>query len=393
MRAKAREGARRREMAREGDVIARPRGRTGRFTARASGIARASVATMTPEPENLPEAAASLAPFVEMMLGAISREYPYHATLMLARDQDLILPRLATPAFASCFDWHSSVHSHWGLARALRFAPAAPWAARARAALATSLSPQRLEAEAAYLTAPGHEGFERPYGLAWLLQLGGELRGWDDAGARHWAGLLLPLERLAASRLMGWIERLQWPVRSGEHSQSAFATGLFMDFARDANHPELIPRIAERAVRLYGADREAPVRWEPSGQDFLSPLLGEADLMRRAMPPSSFAPWLAGFLPPAEAPELARWLTPVVSPDQADGKFAHLDGLNLTRAWMLEGIVSALPAAHGHGPVLAAAGERHRDAGLAGAVSAQHWAGTHWLGSFATYLLTRRGIA
>ena len=219
------------------------------------------------------------------------------------------------------------------------------------------------------------------------------MRSWNDAGAQHWAGLLLPLERIAAPRLMGWIDRLPWPVRSGEQSQSAFAIGLFLDYARDAAHPELIPRIAERAVRLYGADRDAPVRWEPSGQDFLSPLLGEADLMRRAMGQSAFAPWLTAFLPRPDAPELQRWLTPVASPDASDGKFAHLDGLNLTRAWMLDGIVSALPTAHGHREALAAAANRHREAGLGGAVATQHWAGTHWLGSFATYLLTSRGIA
>lgn len=346
---------------------------------------------MVPDSAKSPAAHAVLAPFVEMMLAAIGREYPYHALLPLARDQDLVLPRLATPAFANSFDWHSSVHTHWGLARALRVAPGAPWAPRARAALALSLAPKRLEAEAAFLSAPGREGFERPYGLAWLLQLCAEMRGWNDEGARLWAGLLSPLEHIAASRLMGWVDRLPLPVRSGEHSQSAFAIGLFMDWARDAKHAELAPRLAERAVRLYAADREAPVRWEPSAQDFLSPLLGEADLMRRAMPQAAFAPWLAAFLPAPDAPDLARWLTPVASPDQADGKLAHLDGLNLTRAWMLDGIAGALPESHAHRPALAAAAERHLEAGLAGARTT-HYAGTHWLGSFAVYLLTGRGL-
>jgi hypothetical protein len=328
-----------------------------------------------------------------MMLASLGREYPYHATIVIGRDQDLILPRLATPMFASCFDWHSAVHAHWGLARALRMAPTAPWAPSARGALALSVTQGKVEAEAAFLQAPGREGFERPYGLAWLLQLCGEMRGWNDPGAQHWAGYLLPLERLAASRLMGWIERLPTPVRSGEHSQSAFAMGLFMDYAKESGHHELVPRIAERAVRLYAADREAPLAWEPSAQDFLSPLLGEADLLRRAMPQTSFAPWLTGLLPGPGAPELRRWLTPVTSPDPADGKFAHFDGLNLTRAWMLEGIVSALPASHPHAEGLAAAAAAHREAGLAGARATQHYAGTHWLGSFAVYLLTGRGIA
>ncbi len=335
--------------------------------------------------------AAELAPFVEMMLASIGREYPYHVLMLVQREEDLVPPGRATPAFASCFDWHSSVHTHWGLARSVRTAPAAPWAAAARAALAASLTAERLEAEAAFLSAPGREGFERPYGLAWLLQLCGELRSWDDPDARRWAERLEPLERLAASRLSAWAERLPWPVRSGEHSQSAFAFGLLLDWARNAGRSDVLAGVAEQAVRLYGGDRGAPVHFEPSGQDFLSPILGEADLMRRALPAGRFASWLEVFLPSPVAVHLARWLAPVASPDQADGKFAHLDGLNLTRAWMLEGVVAALPEGHPHRGGLAEAARAHRAAGLAGA-GTTHYAGTHWLGSFAVYLLTRRGL-
>jgi hypothetical protein len=346
---------------------------------------------MSPETAKPTDAATALEPFVDMMLSAIGREYPYHSLMVVGRDEDAIPPRLATPAFATCFDWHSAVHTHWGLVRALRCAPAAPWAPRARASLGARLTAPNLEAEAAFFSAPGREGFERPYGLAWLLQLCAEMHAWNDPEARRWAEWLGPLERLAVARLSAWVERLPWPVRSGEHSQSAFAFGLFLDYARDTGHAELAPRIARHAVRLHAADREAPVRWEPSGQDFLSPLLGEADLMRRALPGADYASWLAAFLPRPDAPELARWLTPVSSPDPSDGKLSHLDGLNLTRAWMLDGIVSALPESHTHRDVLAAAAARHRDAGLAGARTT-HYAGTHWLGSFATYLLTHRGL-
>lgn len=334
----------------------------------------------------------ALAPFAGMMLAAIERAYPYHSLVLLAGDGDVAPPRVATPAFATCFDWHSAVHTHWGLARALRRSPGAAWAAPARAALDASLTPARLAAEHAFVTAPGREGFERPYGLAWLLQLAAELHTWDDAGARRWAAALAPLERVAAARLLGWLERLPWPVRSGEHSQSAFAAGLFIDWARDAGETDARSRAAAQAVRLHGADRDAPVGWEPSAQDFLSPLLAEADLMRRALPPGEFAPWLAAFLPSPNAAALERWLVPVASPDPADGKFAHLDGLNLTRAWMLDGLVAALPGTHAHFSVLAAAAQRHRAAGLAGARS-PHWAGSHWLGSFAVYLVTGRGLA
>jgi hypothetical protein len=329
--------------------------------------------------------------FVEMALEAIRCEYPYHVSIVATRDQDVAPPRVLTPVFCGSFDWHSAVHGHWCLLRATRICPDAPWVARARAALAFSLTRQKLEAEAAFLRAPGREGFERPYGLAWLLQLAAELRGAADTAAEHWIPLFAPLEQLAAMRLMAWLDKLAWPVRSGEHAQSAFALGLFFDWARDAGNAGLCGRIAERAVRLYGADRDAPVRYEPSAQDFLSPILGEADLLRRAMPPESYAPWLSRFLPAPGSPDLVRWLTPVTSPDQADGKFAHLDGLNLSRAWMLEGIARGISAVHPLALPLAQAARRHREAGLAGARSG-HYAGTHWLGSFAIYLLTGRGL-
>jgi hypothetical protein len=347
---------------------------------------------MTPEPPLPPATTEALTPFVEMMLGAVAREYPYHVLVLVHRDEDLVPPRLATPAFATCFDWHSAVHTHWGLARALRCAPASPWAPRVRGALAASLTAARLEAEAAHFSAPGRESFERPYGLAWLLQLAAELRAWDDRDASAWARALEPMERIASQRLLAWAGRLPWPVRAGEHSQSAFALGLLLDWARDAEQPGMQASVAAHVVRLYGGDREAPVRWEPSGQDFLSPLLGEADVMRRALPEARFASWLEAFLPGPGSEELGHWLTPVASPDQADGKFAHLDGLNLTRAWMLDGVVNALPAAHPLRAGLEQAALRHRASGLAGART-PHYAGTHWLGSFAVYLLTGRGLA
>jgi hypothetical protein len=336
--------------------------------------------------------AGALAPFVELALGAIRCEYPYHVSFVASGERDFAPPRVRTPVFYGAFDWHSAVHGHWTLVRALRLAPGAPWVARVSGELALSLTAPKLEAEAAFLRAPGHEAFERPYGLAWVLQLAAELRGSEDAAAPLWRAQIAPLEQLAAMRLHAWLDRLPWPVRSGEHSQSAFALGLFFDWAREAGHADLRGRIAERAVRLYGGDQDAPVRYEPSAQDFLSPILGEADLLRRAMPPDAFGPWLTRFLPAPGSHDLARWLSPVTSPDRTDGKFAHLDGLNLSRAWMLEGVVRGLPPGHPLVPELTEAATRHRDAGLAGARGG-HYAGTHWLGSFATYLLTGRGLA
>ena len=334
--------------------------------------------------------AVEVEPIARMVLEWIGREYPVHVTHLLTSAADARPPRQLTPAFYGSFDWHSSVHGHWCLARLLRLFPDARFAAPAAAAVAAGLTPEHLAAEAAYVAAPGREGFERPYGLAWLLELALELREWGSGPARTWLAALEPLESLAAARLASWLPKLRWPVRSGEHAQTAFALGLALDWARGAGDGGLEALIVERALAWYGDDREAPIAFEPSGQDFLSPVLGEADLMRRVLDRERFQGWIEGFLPDVGGAGAARWLTPVVPADRADGKLAHLDGLNLSRAWMLEGIAAALPEHDRGARTLGEAARRHREAGLA-AVPGEHDAGRHWLGSFAVYLLTGRG--
>ena len=320
---------------------------------------------------------------------AIEREYPVALHVTLERPEDLALPRRLTPAFCGSYDWHSAVHGHWCLARAARLHPDADWAERARRSLARSLVSPKLAREHAFVEA--RPGFERPYGLAWLLQLAAELRAWDHAPARRWSEWLAPLEELAATRLMDWAEKLPWPVRSGEHGQSAFALGLALDWARDAGRPTYRERLGLACARLYRADIAAPVAYEPSAHDFLSPALAEADAMRRVLPREAFTNWIYNFLPDARDEALARWLTPVATPERSDGKFAHLDGLNLSRAWMMDGVLSVLPDTHEHYSVLERASAMHAAAGLEGA-QGDDWMGTHWLGSFAVYLLTRRGV-
>lgn len=327
-----------------------------------------------------------------LVLAAIHREYPSHILHLLRSDADVRPPRELTPAFFGSFDWHSCVHGHWCLARLTRRFPDAPFASRSRAALATSLTPERLSGEVAYMGSDGRQGFERPYGLAWLLQLGAELREWDDPEAQAWRSALQPLESLARQRLAAWLERLPWPIRSGEHAQSAFAMGLALDWARAARQPDFAALIERRSRDFHSADQNAPIAFEPSGHDFLSPALGAADLMRRVLAPGEFADWLGRFLPDLESPAARRWLTPVASPDRADGKLAHLDGLNLSRAWMLDGVASALAAADPRRAILLERSRAHAQAGLA-AVTEEHYAGAHWLGTFAVYLLTRRGVA
>jgi hypothetical protein len=321
----------------------------------------------------------------------VHQEYPNKIAHVLSGDADVRPPRELTPAFYGCYDWHSSVHGHWLLARLARTFPGAPFAPRARAALARSLEAEKLTAEAGYLSGPGRTSFERPYGLAWLLQLTAELREWQDPQAQQWATLLRPLETAAAARLREWLPKLSRPIRIGEHDQTAFAFGLVLDWARTAGDHPMIDLILSKAGEFYRNDRACPLNYEPNGQDFLSPCIAEADLMRRVLAPPAYADWLRVFLPQIPADGSAAWLDPVVVTDPTDPKLAHLDGLNLSRAWMLDGIVSGLPESDSRRAALRAAADRHREAGLE-AVTGEHYEGGHWLGSFAVYLSSRRGI-
>jgi hypothetical protein len=330
--------------------------------------------------------------FAGFALAAVRREYPNHVSLYLSADADLAPPRELTPAFYGAFDWHSAVHGHWTLARAARLLEEGPAAVAARRVLAESLTDERLGAELRFLSAPGRAGFERPYGLAWLLQLALELREWEDPDAARWAAAVAPLASHAANVLRRWLPTLPWPVRGGEHTQTAFALGLARDWARGTGDPAMVELIDARARDFFEDDHDAPIAYEPGGHDFLSPVLGEADLMRRVFTPQRFASWLSAFLPSLATPVARRWLAPVVSPDPTDGKLSHLDGLNLSRAWMLEGIAAALPEGDPRILPLREAAGRHRVRGLA-ALDEAHYAGAHWLGSFAMYLVTRRGRA
>ena len=329
--------------------------------------------------------------FARLALACVDKEFPNKISHVLNSNADVAPPRKLTPAFCGCYDWHSSVHGHWLLVRLLRTFPEASFAAPSRAALRKSLSAENLKQEAAYLRGEGRASFERPYGLVWLLTLCAELREWNDPDAREMAANLRPLEETALERLTTWLPKLSNPVRIGEHDQTAFALGLMLDYARSVGNDAVAKLVNEQARKFFLADKNCPLAYEPSGEDFLSPCLGEADVMRRVLPPKEFATWLQAFMPQIPKTAKANWLPVVVSPDPSDPKLAHLDGLNLSRAWMLEGIMSGLAPGDSRRPALAAAAEAHRRAGLA-AVTGEHYEGGHWLGSFAVYLTTRRGI-
>jgi len=323
--------------------------------------------------------------FANLALACVNKEYPNKIGHNLNSDRDVLPPRTLTPAFYGCYDWHSSVHGHWLLARLARTFPNAPFAKPAREALRHDLTPENIAEEVKYLEGEGRASFERPYGLAWLLQLGAELREWDDPLAKELSANLAPLETAAKKRITTWLPKLTNPIRIGEHNQTAFSLGLMIDAGRIAHDEAFVNLLTKRAEDFYINDKKCPMSWEPSGEDFLSPCLGEADLMRRVLPPARYGTWLRDFLPGTLR------LTPAVVTDPSDPKLAHLDGLNLSRAWMLEGIASGLPRGDSRIAALRAVASSHREAGLA-AVTGAHYEGGHWLGSFAVYLATHRGI-
>jgi hypothetical protein len=360
-------------------------------TLAAACLAGAAVRGQAPPPSPAVFDEAAAARFANLALACVHQEYPNKIAHVLSGDADVRPPRELTPAFYGCYDWHSSVHGHWLLARLARIFPAAPFTPRARAALARSLTAENAAVEARYLAGPGRTSFERPYGLAWLLQLTAELREWQDPQAQQWATVLRPLETSAAARLKEWLPKLSRPIRIGEHDQTAFAFGLVLDWARTAGDGQMIDLILSKTGEFYRNDRACPLNYEPSGQDFLSPCIAEADLMRRVLAPPAFAAWLQAFLPQVPVNGSPAWLEPAVVTDPSDPKLAHLDGLNLSRAWMLDGIVSGLPAPDARRASLQAAARRHRDAGLK-AVTGEHYEGGHWLGSFAVYLSSGRGL-
>ncbi len=334
--------------------------------------------------------AATAGRFAALALACVQKEYPNKISHVLNSPEDIKAPHELTPAFYGCYDWHSSVHGHWLLARLVGEFPQAAFVPEAVAALKANLTQARIAGEVEYLNGSGRETFERPYGLAWLLQLAAELRESRTPDAAALAGALRPLESAVVARLKAWLPKLAYPIREGEHAQTAFAFGLILDYARGTDSA-LVTMVVAKAREFHLHDRDCPINYEPSGQDFLSPCLAEADLMRRVLPPRDFAAWLTTFLPRLPITNSDAWLPIGVVTDKTDGKLAHLDGLNLSRAWMLEGIAAGLPAGDLRRRALMAAARTHAASGLA-AVTGEHYAGGHWLGSFATYLTTRRGI-
>lgn len=328
--------------------------------------------------------------FAALALKCVHNEYPNKIGLVYNSDAEVAPPRLRTPAFYGCFDWHSSVHGHWLLARLLRLHPDAPYAAEVRTALDQSLTRENIKGEVRALSTPNQASFERPYGLAWALALDVELEKNTTPQGKKWAKAFAPLATLAAGKLKSWLPKLYYPIRNGEHTQTAFGLSLAIDYARAVGDKPFEDLIVSRARFYYGSDVNCPLAYEPSGEDFLSPCLGEAALMARIMPQKEFVRWLGRFLPQIPAHGGTSWLKIGVVTDRSDPRLAHLDGLNLSRAWMLDKIAHALPATDARRAALLQTAKAHAEATLP-FVTGEHYEGGHWLGTFAIYYLTERG--
>ena len=338
------------------------------------------------EPSELTTARASA--LVRLSLACAEREWPNKPGHVLDGEAALRPPRELTPAFFGCFDWHSAVHGHWAMLRVLRRFPDLPEAAQVRALLDRHLTPERLASERAFFEREHSRTFERPYGWGWFALLHAEAAGFDDPDGRRWAAATSGLAALLSRRTREYIDRLTVPVRDGTHGSTAFSLVHLLDAARVTGDGELERAIVRRARDFYLADRGCPTAWEPSGEDFISPCLAEADLMRRVLPPAELGPWLERFLPPPDSDAFATLRRPVEVRDPEDPRIGHLIGLAFHRAWCFGGLAEALPAASPHALVLRRLADVHLADGLR-RMSDSGYGGEHWLATFAVYALTR----
>jgi len=325
--------------------------------------------------------------FARLALGGIEREFPNKLGHVMNDASEVQNPASLHPAFYGSFDWHSSVHGHWMLVRLLKLFPDLPEGNAIREVLGRHLTAANIAAEVAYFAQPNRKSFERTYGWAWLLKLAEELHGWEDGDAKKWASALAPLADALEKRYIDFLPRQTYPIRRGVHPNTAFGIAFGLDYARAAGRAELEKLLVDRARAYYCDDAGYPAAWEPDGDDFFSPSLMEADLMRRVLPRPEFSRWFRRFLPALARGEQRSRLEPAVVADRSDPKIVHLDGLNLSRAWCMKGIASTLGADHPLARTLIGSARAHADATLAH-VTSGHYEGEHWLASFAVYLLT-----
>nr|WP_175798410.1 DUF2891 domain-containing protein [Burkholderia anthina] len=322
--------------------------------------------------------------FASLALAHLTREYPNKLTHSLEGPHDVQGPRALHPIFYGSYDWHSCVHGYWLVLRVLERYPALPEAERIIAIVDAHFTDANVAGERAYLALPHNSGFERPYGWAWLLALSAQLERLVLKGvvpqAARWASTMAPLTDLFVSRFETFLPKATYPLRVGTHFNTAFALALTLEFARETRRDGLAALIVDTAKRWHAND-VACQAWEPSGDEFLSPALMEAELMRRVLPAGEFDGWFARFLPDLARGEPATLFVPATVSDRSDGKIAHLDGLNLSRAWCQRSLAGALPEGDARRTKLLDAADRHLASALAHV--AGDYMGEHWLATFA----------
>ena len=314
----------------------------------------------------------------QIALGHVRQEYPHKLDHVLLSDADATTPRILHPIFYGSFDWHSCVHGWWTLLTLRRLFPQIEVASAIRALADDSFTEDKVKSELDYLSRPSSGGFERPYGWAWLMALHLEASRHEDA---DWGRQLEPLAKAFAKRLTSYLALLTYPIRTGTHFNTAFAMVLASEWAEQFD-PVLQAQICERAQSWFAGDQHCQA-WEPSGDDFLSSALIEALCMMRTMPPEEFAPWLQDFLPELAECRPAALFKPAAVSDRSDGKIAHLDGLNLSRAWCWRELSQTLGSGN------SALANRVADEHLVAALPhlSGDYAGEHWLASFALLAL------
>ncbi len=328
------------------------------------------------------------AAFAQIALANVVREFPNKLDHVMAGPDDARRPRDLHPAFYGSFDWHSCVHMHWLLARVRRLFPDLRHDPEIVLLFDHHLTHANIAAECAYLARPEARGFERTYGWAWLLALATELERGRDAASRRWAAVLQPLADAFVRRYLDYLPRQHQPLRAGTHANSAFGLLFALEYARAVGNTSLDALSGERARSWFAGDCDAPARWEPSGTDFLSPVLMVAMLMRQVIPEQEFAVWLDAFLPGLAQRDPSSLFTPASVSDRTDPFIVHLDGLNLSRAWCFNGVAQSLPVSDPRAAILREAAIEHLDAGLAGMEDGDYM-GEHWLATFATLALSQ----
>lgn len=327
----------------------------------------------------------------ELVLKGVDTEFPTKLSLMYTSKTQILRPKKHFPAFFGCFDWHSSVHGHWVLVRLLKQYPKIENAERLRTTLANHLTEAKLGKEAEFFARDEQKSFERMYGWAWLLRLVMELESWEDRDAKVWRHNLAPLENVLVRRIEDYLPRLTYPIRIGQHTDTAFALGQILDYAVAMDNKPLERLVKKRAEEFYGSDIAYPVHYEPSGHDFFSSCWNEADLMRRVLPQKEFEAWLSKFLPKLATQLADGTISPVIVSDVTDPKIVHLAGLNLSRAWCLQSVAAALPQQHPLTNALNRSAQKHLKAGLQ-YINSGHYEGDHWLATFGLYAVEKIAV-